>query len=87
MWRERALGLDQRLDETLSSVADIDDDQPLLRRVRRLLYLRRMDQEVLVRIMARRPSLLGWAVRQQDEVRALLDAEESEEAEEESEEE
>ena len=65
----------------LGRVEDIDEDRSLLHRVRRLLYLRRVDQELLVRIMGRRPSLLGWAMRHQDEIRALLDAEQEEETE------
>ena len=82
MWRERALGLEQQVGEVLGRAEDIDEGRPLLHRVRRLLYLRRMDQELLVRIMGRRLSLLGWAMRQQDEIRALLDAEQEEESEE-----
>ena len=69
--------------EVLGRAEDIDEDRSLLHRVRRLLYLRRMDQELLVRIMGRRPSLLGWAMRQQDAIRALLDAQEEAESEEE----
>ena len=81
MWRERALGLEQRVGEVLDQAADIDEDRPLLHRVRRLLYLRRLDQELIVRIMGRRPSLLSWAMRQQDAIRAVLDAEQEEESE------
>ena len=75
MWRERALRLEAQLGELLDAVSDIEEDQPLARRVRRLVYLRRQDQEVLVRIMGRRPSLLPWAMRQQAAVRAQLDSE------------
>jgi hypothetical protein len=85
MWREQALGLEQRVGEVLAQAEDIDDDRTLLHRVRRLLYLRRMDQELQVRIMGRRPSLLRWAMRQQDEIRAMLDAEQETESEQEAE--
>ena len=75
MWRERALRLESQLGEVLAQSDDIDDERPTLHQVRRLMYLRRLDQELIVRIMSRRPSLLPWAMRQQDELRALLDAE------------
>ena len=88
MWRAHMHSLQQQLGAVLGPVYDIAEDRPLVHRVRRLLYLRRMDQELLARIMGRRPSLLTWAVQQQDEIRSLLDAEresESEEAESEAE--
>jgi len=75
MWRERALRLERQLGTLLDTVTDINTEQPLLRRVRRLVSLRRQDQELLARIWVRRPSLLNWAVRAQNEVRAAEQAE------------
>ena len=78
MWRERALLLEHQLGTLLDTVTDINTEQPLLRRVRRLVSLRRQDQELLARIWVRRPSLLNWAVRAQNEVRAAEQSSESE---------
>ena len=75
MWRERSHGYVQQLEGILGGVADLDEEMAVIPRVRSFLYLRRLDQELLVRIMARRPSLLPWALREQDSIRAVLDEE------------
>ena len=78
MWRERSHGYVQQLEHLLGGIADLDEEMAVIPRVRKLVYLRRLDQELLARLMARRPSLLPWALREQDSIRAVLDEEESE---------
>jgi hypothetical protein len=77
MWRERYLVLQRELDQTLGLVNDLDVELAVVPRVRRLVYLRRVDYDLLTRILLRRPRLLGWAMEQRDEIRAELDAEEN----------
>ena len=90
MWLARSLALERAISEVMDEVSDGEEDAPLVRRVRRLRFLRRVDQALLVRIMAQHPGMLGWAMRQQVAIRAELaeedteeDAEEDAEAEEE----
>ena len=75
MWREHAHRFVQQLEDVLETVPDLDAELAVVPRVRRLIYLRRLEQELFLRIVRRRPSLIGWTMQQRDEIRAVLDAE------------
>ena len=77
MWREHLHDQERRLHQIMDGIADLDDvaTEP---RVRQLARLRAVDQQLLRRLLVRRPSLLQVVQRE----RVALQAQQAEQSEE-----